>query len=69
MAEKKSNVKKPQIRLVQIASPIGRKNDQRKTLIGLGLNKMHKISILNDTDAVRGMVNKVKHLLSVEFIK
>lgn len=68
MAEKKTSVKKQQIKLVQIGSPIGRKYDQRKTLIGLGLNKMHRTSILNDTDAVRGMVNKVKHLLNVEFI-
>lgn len=69
MAEKKTTTKKSQIKLVQIASPIGRKSDQRQTLIGLGLNKMHKTSVLNDTDAIRGMVNKVKHLLNVEFIK
>lgn len=68
MTKSKKNVELKQIKLVQIASPIGRSSDQKKTLIGLGLNKMHKTSILKDTDAIRGMVNKVKHLINVEFI-
>tara|TARA_B110000305_G_C19261220_1_gene549640 strand:- start:611 stop:799 length:189 start_codon:yes stop_codon:yes gene_type:complete len=51
--------------LIQIHSPIGRKSDQRGTLIGLGLNKMNRKSILEDTPSIRGMVAKVKHLVRV----
>ncbi|MDB9761205.1 50S ribosomal protein L30 [Alphaproteobacteria bacterium] len=51
--------------LIQVHSPIGRKSDQRGTLIGLGLNKMNRTSILEDTPSVRGMVAKVKHLVKV----
>ena len=54
------------IRVTQISSPIGRPKDQRATLVGLGLNKMNRTSELEDTPAVRGMVNKVKHLVRVE---
>ena len=68
MAEKKSNVKSKQLKVVQIASPIGRRPQQRKTLIGLGLNKMHKEKVLEDTESVRGMINKVKHLVKFETI-
>lgn len=55
-----------QVKVIQIASPIGRKKDQRETLIGLGLNKLHRSSVLNDTPAIRGMINKVKHLIRIE---
>ncbi|MBV8089047.1 MAG: 50S ribosomal protein L30 [Alphaproteobacteria bacterium] len=51
--------------IVQIGSPIGRKPDQRATLKGLGLNKMHRRRALEDTPAVRGMIDKVKHLVRV----
>ena len=54
------------VKVTQIGSPIGRTKDQRGTLIGLGLNKMHKTRELEDTPAVRGMINKVKHLVRVE---
>ena len=54
------------IKITQTGSPIRRTNDQRQTLIGLGLNKMHKSVELNDTPEVRGMIRKVQHLLSVE---
>ena len=54
------------IRVTQIRSPIGRSADQRKTLIGLGLNKIRRSRELEDTPAVRGMINKVKHLVEVE---
>ena len=60
-----SNLKKS-IRVTQIGSPIGRQKDQRKTLIGLGLNKMHRVSELEDPPAVRGMIDKVSHLVRVE---
>ena len=54
------------IKVTQVRSPIGRKSDQRKTLIGLGLNKIRRSRELEDTSAVRGMINKVKHLVEVE---
>jgi len=54
------------IRVTQIGSPISRHPSQRQTLIGLGLNKMHRTRELEDTPAVRGMINKVKHLVRVE---
>lgn len=68
MAKKKSKAKSLQIKVVQVASPIGRRPDQRQTLIGLGLNKMHKERILEDTDSIRGMINKVRHLVKFENI-
>jgi large subunit ribosomal protein L30 len=49
----------------QTGSPIRRKPDQRQTLIGLGLNKMHRVSTLEDTPSVRGMINKVSHMVEV----
>ena len=54
------------IRITQTGSPIGRPKDQRATLVGLGLNRMHRTSELEDTPSVRGMINKVKHLVKVE---
>ena len=56
---------KKSVTLVQIGSPIGRRRDQEETLKGLGLNKRHRRRTLEDTPAVRGMVNKVKHLVRV----
>jgi len=61
MAEMKTTLK-----ITQIGSPIGRRRDQRETLIGLGLNKMHRTRELEDTPAVRGMINKVQHLVRIE---
>ncbi len=49
----------------QIGSPIRRPGIQRQTLIGLGLNKMHKTRELEDTPAVRGMVRKVSHMVEI----
>jgi len=49
----------------QIGSPIRRPAKQRETLIGLGLNKMHKTRELEDTPSVRGMVNKIPHLVTI----
>jgi large subunit ribosomal protein L30 len=49
----------------QVKSPIGRPAAQRAVLIGLGLNKIGRRSILEDTDAVRGMIAKVAHLIRV----
>ena len=50
----------------QIGSPIRREASQRKTLIGLRLNKLHRTSTLPDTPQVRGMIDKVKHLVRVQ---
>ena len=49
----------------QVGSPIRRPADQRRTLIGLGLNKMHRRSTLEDSPSVRGMIAKVGHLVRV----
>jgi len=54
------------IKVTQIGSPIGRRHDQRATLVGLGLNKINRSRVLEDTPAVRGMVEKVQHLVKVE---
>ena len=54
------------VKVTQIGSPIGRPKDQRQTLKGLGLNKMHRTRELEDTPSVRGMINKVKHLVRVD---
>lgn len=58
--------KKATVKVTQIGSPIGRPADQRATLVGLGLNKMHRTRELEDTPAIRGMINKVSHLVRVE---
>jgi len=60
MAEKNTVI------VTQTGSPIGRQSDQRATLIGLGLNKLNRTRELEDTPAVRGMINKVRHLVRVE---
>ena len=54
------------LKVTQIGSPIGRRKDQRATLVGLGLNKMHRTRELEDTPSVRGMINKIRHLVRVE---
>jgi large subunit ribosomal protein L30 len=56
---------KKTVTVVQTGSPIGRRFDQEQTLRGLGLNKMRRQRTLEDTPAVRGMINKVKHLVKV----
>lgn len=53
------------ITVEQIGSPIRRPKDQRATLVGLGLNKMRRRSTLEDTPQVRGMINKLPHLVRV----
>lgn len=57
--------KKATVTVKQIKSPIGRHKDQRETLIGLGLNKINRTKTLEDTPSVRGMINKVKHLIEI----
>ena len=53
------------IKVKQIGSPIRRHHTQRETLIGLGLNRIGRVSELPDTAQTRGMVAKVRHLVSV----
>ena len=57
---------KPTLRVTQTKSGIGRKGDQRQTLVGLGLNKIGRTRELEDTPSVRGMISKVKHLVRLE---
>jgi len=59
MADKKT------IKIKQIGSPIRRPEAQRKILIGLGLNKMHKVVERQDTPELRGAIAKVPHLVAV----
>lgn len=54
------------IKVTQTGSPIRRTQDQRATLIGLGLNKMHKTRELEDSPEVRGMIRKVQHMVKIE---
>jgi large subunit ribosomal protein L30 len=49
----------------QTGSPIRRPSEQRRTLIGLGLNKLHRRATLEDTPAIRGMIAKVHHLVRI----
>lgn len=57
--------KKKTITVEQIGSPLRRPDVQRRTLIGLGLNKMNRKRTLEDTPAVRGMINKIPHLVRI----
>ncbi len=59
MADKKT------VKIRQIGSPIRRPEKQRKMLIGLGLNKMHKVVELQDTPEVRGAIAKLPHMVEV----
>ena len=54
------------IKITQTGSPIRREKDQRATLVGLGLNKMHKTRELEDSPEVRGMIRKVAHMVKIE---
>ncbi len=60
------NARGKTVKVTQIGSPIGRPKDQRATLVGLGLNKINRTSELEDTPSVRGMIDKVSHLVRVE---
>jgi len=58
--------KKKTLTVTQVGSPIGRPKWQRANLVGLGLDKLHKSRTLEDTPSVRGMINRVHHLVHVE---
>lgn len=63
---KKSSSKALRIKVTQVGSVIGRNKKQEKHLIGLGLNKLGRVSVLEDTPSVMGMIAKVKHLVIFE---
>ena len=56
---------KKTVKVTQTGSPIRRTDDQRATLVGLGLNKMHRSVEIEDTPEVRGMIRAVRHMVSV----
>ncbi len=56
---------KKTLKIKQIGSPIRRPADQKKTLIGLGLGKMHKVVELEDTPEIRGAIAKLPHMVAV----
>jgi large subunit ribosomal protein L30 len=64
MADGKSGAGKT-ITVEQVASPSRRPDVQRQTLIGLGLNKMHRRRTLQDTPEVRGMISRISHLVKI----
>ncbi len=64
MATTNSTTRKT-IRIEQVGSPIRRRHDQRETLVGLGLNRIGRVSELADTPSARGMIAKVAHLVRV----
>lgn len=66
VADKKAKAGGKTIRVTQTGSPIGREDWQRATLIGLGLNKRGRTRELEDTPAVRGMIDRVQHLVRIE---
>jgi large subunit ribosomal protein L30 len=60
MANKKT------LEVTQIGSPIRRQKNQDLCLKGLGLGKMHRSRVLEDTPSIRGLIFKVKHLVQVK---
>jgi large subunit ribosomal protein L30 len=56
------------LKVTQVRSGIGRPKRQKLTLRGLGLTRMHKTVLLNDTPPIRGMIRKVQHLVEVEVV-
>ena len=56
---------KPTVKVTLVKSPVGAKSDHRATVLGLGLKRMHQTRVLEDTPAVRGMINKVAYLVRV----
>jgi large subunit ribosomal protein L30 len=55
----------PTVKIKLVRSPIGCKQDHRDTVRGLGLRKLNSESVLEDTPAVRGMINKISYLVKV----
>ena len=61
-----ANEQQKKVKVQLVRSPIGTKSDHRATVRGLGLRKLNSVSELEDTPAVRGMINKVSYLVRVE---
>ncbi len=61
----KAEATEAKVTVRQTASPIRRKSDQRATLVGLGLNRIGRTAVLNDTPSIRGMIAKVAHMVTV----
>ncbi len=61
----KAEAAEAKVTVRQTASPIRRKSDQRATLVGLGLNRIGRTAVLNDTPSIRGMIAKVAHMVEV----
>ena len=57
------------LKVIQVKSGIGRPKRQRDTLRGLGLTKMHQERVLDDTPAIRGMINKISHLVECQEVE
>ncbi len=57
------------LRITQIGSGIGRPKDQKATLVGLGLNKLNRSRVVDDSPSIRGMINKIHHLVHVEIVE
>ncbi len=55
----------PTVKIQLVRSPIGCKQDHRATVVGLGLRKLNSVSELQDTPAVRGMINKIAYLVKI----
>lgn len=64
-AQKTGTAEAKTVTVKQTGSPIRRTKDQRATLAGLGLNKMGRVSVLEDTPSVRGMIAKVAHMVAI----
>ncbi|GMR04800.1 MAG: 50S ribosomal protein L30 [Thermodesulfobacteriota bacterium] len=67
MAENTEKI--PMVKVTLRKSGIGYNEKQKSTLLGLGLRKMNRPKLLKDSPAVRGMINKVIHLIDVEEVK
>jgi large subunit ribosomal protein L30 len=65
---KKSKANMKYLEVMQVGSGSGRKPDQNATLLGLGLGKINRTRMLEDTPSVRGMINKVKHLVTFKVV-
>jgi large subunit ribosomal protein L30 len=57
------------LKVIQVKSGIGRPRRQRDTLKGLGLTKMHQERLLDDTPSIRGMINKISHLVECQEVE
>ena len=66
MANERTDTKGKTVKVTLVKSPIGFKDNQETVVRGLGLRKLHSSVELKDTPAIRGMIHKVRHLVTVE---